>query len=114
MSAAEKRAAAFESVSADGAATVRASRCQHVNRTFEAIEYMRLAAERDRKRLVVIVAAVLASCHRRFPSRGLASGRLSAHHLEDRTGDKGGVRVRRQKYIRRRELFRLRGTPHGI
>jgi hypothetical protein len=47
----------FEPVTDDPASTMRARRCEHLDRTFEAVKNVGLAALADRECLIVVVAA---------------------------------------------------------
>src|SRR5262245_9512927 len=63
MRAAEDRSVLLEAVADDMDAAIRACRRQCVDRAFEAVEGVTRAVEGDLKRLVVVVAAGLASGH---------------------------------------------------
>ena len=61
------RAVGFQPVADDRALAVRASRGQHVDRAFEAVERVARVAHLHDEGLVVVVPAVVASCHHRLP-----------------------------------------------
>src|SRR3954471_22357193 len=66
--AAVHRSAGLMAVTDDRAAAVITARRDRVDRTLEGIEHVRLAAERDLHRVLVLVAAHLARRHLAAPS----------------------------------------------
>jgi len=58
------RAVALDSVTDDLAAAMGAFRCECMDRALERVESMSAIRHRDRERLVVVVAADFARCHR--------------------------------------------------
>src|SRR5687767_8443710 len=63
MDAAKDLALLLDPVANDPAAAARAGRCQRVDRTFKAVEHVRLPSQDDLERLIVIIPADFAFGH---------------------------------------------------
>ena len=67
MRAAKDRTARFHSMANDTTVAVGAARCQSMNGTFETVECHGFSGHIDGERLVVLIAANIASCHCNSP-----------------------------------------------